>query len=83
MEHRQGGNLVPVCGGSDPPPFVITKKTKKNIPINIEPPYKYVMQHYILEKHINTKSSRDICMPSKLKHFCACFFERLLTLMKK
>jgi hypothetical protein len=73
MEHRQGGNLVPVGGGSDLPSFIITKKLKKNIPINIGPPYKYTMQYYILEKHINNKSSRDICMPSKLKHFAHIF----------
>jgi hypothetical protein len=51
-------------GGGSPPPFIETKNTKKNIPINIEPPYKYTMQQYILEKHIKNKS-RHICMHAK------------------
>jgi hypothetical protein len=35
-------------------------KTEKSITINIQPPYKYTMQQYVLDKHINNKSSTKI-----------------------
>jgi hypothetical protein len=63
MEDRQGGNLVPMAGEVRHHSSKL-KILKKKFPINIEPPYKYTMQQYILEKHIKNKS-RHICMHAK------------------
>jgi len=69
MNGRLPGWKPGSCGWGSSPPFIVTKKIeKKNIPINIEPPYKYTMQ-YIRETYKNVSIYIYICMPSKLKHF--------------